>query len=284
MAIQQPTPLTISIQGELGSYHDKAAGFFFGEDYRPIHCDTFDEVFAAVESGEADFGMSAVENSIYGGIPRVHDLLAERKASIIGEVTLGIHHSLIAHPGVAREEITQVHSHPVALAQCAEYIAKTLGGIPAIEEADTAGSVEVIKNAGLRSAAAIASADAAGRYGMQVIESGVEDNPANFTRFLALQKGQAEPNPLANKTSLLLESMGDDKAGQLAHTLGQLAASAIKVPRLEPRPVKGEPWSPAWFIDVESGLDSTLYGVLDAIEEKGASVHVLGSYRQGPTI
>jgi prephenate dehydratase len=159
----------ISIQGIEGSYHDKAAQHYFGADYRPIMCDTFEEVFDTVANGDAHYGMSAVENFLYGPIGAVHDLLADASdIAITGEITLGIHHSLIGQQGATLADITDVHSHPVALAQCKDYIVRTLNGAKAHEESDTAASVPIVKALGRVTAAALASPDVAAKYGMMI--------------------------------------------------------------------------------------------------------------------
>jgi prephenate dehydratase len=251
--------------------------------------DTFQGVFDTVASGEADFGMAAVENSIYGPIGKVHDLLADADISVIGEVTLGIHHGLIGLREAKLDDITDVHSHPVALAQCKEFIATVLHGAREHEEFDTAGSVGVIKDMGEISAAAIASPDVADQHdGLIVLRTNIEDNSENYTRFLALQRGSGVRIEGADKTSLLIEDLGDssrDRVTRLHGALGCFVVQGVDLVQLTPQPLQGRPWQPRYFVDASAGTsEPRMATALEELQNTGAQFRVLGSYKRGMTI
>ncbi len=183
--------MRVAYQGEPGAYSEQALFEYFGKvDTQP--CESFDMVFDSVVSGGCDAGMIPIENSIAGRIHENHGLLAHHTLNIIGEHVLRIRHCLIVNPGVTIPEIKRAMSHPQALAQCARYLQGQ--GIQAEPAYDTAGSVKLLKESGARDTAAIASRRAAEIYGMQILEEGIEDNPQNYTRFLAIAKTSVIPD------------------------------------------------------------------------------------------
>ena len=180
----------IAIQGIKGSYHDMAAHYFFhNEDIELICCSTFEEVFATVKDDSTILGMAAIENTIAGSLLHNYELLCDSGLTIVGEHKLRISHSLLCLPDDNLEDITEVHSHPVALMQCREFLARH-PRLKVVEGEDTAGSAEIISREQLRGQAAICSKFAAPLYGMKVLEEGIETNKHNFTRFLVFSQPQ----------------------------------------------------------------------------------------------
>ena len=177
--------LRVAFQGERGAYSEQAALDLLGEGIELVPCATFDEVFACVEAGECEHGVVPVENSLAGSLHRVYDLLLQHDLYIVAEYNLRISHCLIAHPGVSLADIRQIYSHPMALAQCEESL-RELGrnGIEIVAALDTAGSVKWIKEQGLLHAAAIAGERAAEIYGLAILRRELEDEAANYTRFI----------------------------------------------------------------------------------------------------
>jgi prephenate dehydratase len=186
--------LDIAIQGGVGSYHEQAARQYFGKQAQIQYCETFADVFAAVEQGETRYGVVASGNTIYGAITEVHDLLRRhaRKVAAVADTGLTIHHCLIGLPGSHLQDITTVHSQHMALAQCERFLHETIPHAKWVEEADTAGSVALIKAQGNRAAAAVASRAAAKHHSMLILQENVEDYPGNYTRFLILEKAEAK--------------------------------------------------------------------------------------------
>ena len=173
----------IAIQGVNGSYHDIAAHKYFkDEEIELICCNTFEEVFAQMKKDSDVIGVIAIENTIAGSLLHNYELLRESGATIKGEHKLRISHSIMCLPVDNWEDLTEVNSHPVALAQCRDFL-HNHPELKVVETEDTAGSAENIRNNNLRGHAAICSKYAAGLYDMKILEEGIETNKHNFTRF-----------------------------------------------------------------------------------------------------
>lgn len=176
----------IAIQGVPGSYHDIAAHKFFkDEEIELICCNTFEEVFDNLKKDSSIIGMIAIENTIAGSLLHNYELLRDSGATIIGEHKLRISHSIMCLPGEDWSTLTEVNSHPVALAQCRDFL-QHHPQLKVVETEDTAGSARDIKEKGLKGHAAICSKYAAELYGMKILQEGIETNKHNFTRFLVI--------------------------------------------------------------------------------------------------
>ena len=265
--------MNIAFQGEPGAYSEQAVFNYFGQvDTQP--CDSFDRVFDSVVSGASDAGLIPIENSLAGSIHQNYDLLLRHDLHIVGEHLLRVQHCLIALPGVKKEDIRKAISHPQALGQCAAYL-RGLGVRP--ESAyDTAGSVKLLKESGARDTAAIASRRAAELYEMQILEEGIEDNPENYTRFLAISKTGVRPDGEA-KTSIVFTLK--NQPGALFKALSVFALRDIDLTKIESRPLQGKPWDYLFYIDFLGAADEeTSRKALDHLGEYALTLRVLGSY------
>jgi prephenate dehydratase len=270
--------LRVAFQGEPGAYSEQAALALYPES-QPCACESFDLVFAGVESGQYGRGVVPVENSLAGSIHRNYDLLLQHKLYIVAEYNLRISHCLIAHPGVKPEEITQVYSHPQGLAQCEGSLAR-LSGVQAIAAHDTAGSVRLIRDEGLRHAGAIASKRAAEIYGMQVLVEQFEDDKSNYTRFIAIDREPVEPVGEA-KTSIAFA--GINQPGLLFRCISAFALRDIDLHKIESRPLRGVPWEYIFYVDFAgSASQERCRRALGHLEEMATFVRVLGSYPRAP--
>lgn len=281
----------VAIQGQDGSYHDKVGRYYFGSRYKPIYNATFREVFKDVDNGQATHGIVAIENSLYGSIAQVYDLFQKFSNIVItGETYLNIHHALIGLPNTSLADISEIHSHPVALAQCEEFMHSQLPEVSKIPGSDTASSLALIRKLGKRSSAAIASPEAADKYGLQILQTNIEDNPENYTRFLTIEpKKRAQFNMNADKSSLVIHRLSDDKnelkAGTLHNALGCFALQAIGLTKIESRPIIGRAWRYNFYLDCSaSETDRRMQSALHDLRTLGAEFKVLGSYEQGQTI
>jgi prephenate dehydratase len=182
--------------------------------------------------------------------------------------------ALIALPGVKKDEIKKVISHPQALGQCAAYLRGL--GIKPESVYDTAGSVKMLKESGARDTAAIASRRAAEIYGLQILEEGIEDNPENYTRFLAISKNAIQPEGEA-KTSIVFTLK--NQPGALFKALSVFALRDIDLTKIESRPLQGKPWEYLFYIDFAgSTYEETVLKALDHLREYAIMLRVLGSY------
>lgn len=264
--------MRIAIQGEHASFHDTAATQWFGGTIQTVSCDTFSEVFGALTRLEADAAVVAIENSLYGGINQVYDLIESHGYPIIGEVHLPVHQQLIGTPGA---DITHIYSHPVALAQCENYLDTHFPEAKRIEHADTAGAVRFIAGEQNPHYAAIANREAAALYDVPLLRENIEDNPANFTRFLVV-KPNGTPPPDADRTSLVLTT--DHAPGALSEVLGVFARRGINLSKLQSRPIIGKPWHYRFYFVLDTAGDS-LAAALEEIQPHVASLTILGQYR-----
>ena len=264
----------IALQGQNGSFHHQVALDYFGAAITPIYCDTFKAVFDSLATQQADAAVCAIENSLYGSIGDVYDLLMARPYAVTGEAIKHIRQQLIAHPEASLSDITEIYSHPAALGQCREYLEQNFPHAEIIEHHDTAGAVEHIKTMGLRQAAAIAGSHAAAIHAMAVLAHNIEDEPTNLTRFVVLDPS-AVASSTANKASLVLNT--DHSSGALYRALGIFASHSINLTKIQSRPKRGERFRYQFFIDAECDAP-TLARIHAELEAQGCTVRVLGHY------
>jgi prephenate dehydratase len=272
----------VAYQGEPGAFSQSAARQLLGDDVETIPFRSFEEMFHAVETGDADCCVAPIENSLAGSIHRNYDLLLASGLTIRGETFLRIVHNLIAPPGTTLADVRRVYSHPVALAQCGRFLRQhpELNSEPMH---DTAGAVRVVMERRQAGEAAIASEAAANIYGGVILATNVEDDPQNFTRFFLLAPPDAsvsalpEPNAPRWKTSLLLEIA--NTPGSLYRALGVFATAGIDLSKIESRPIPGKPRDYAFYLDVIGNLsDAAIAQAIEQLRKDADSVTVLGSY------
>lgn len=283
MSAAKPGPPRVAFQGERGAFSEEAAIRLLGARVETMPRPTFEALFAAIHEGAADAILAPVENTLAGSVHRCYDLLLESDLHIVAEVVHPIAHFLIGAPGAHFEDVRSVESHPVALAQCENFFLQH-PGIRRVPAEDTAGSVRAVVQADDITRAAIASVHAAQVYGGAVLAAHLEDNRANYTRFLLLRPSSAasERVPHANKLSLVLQ-LGH-KPGSLCGALGIFAQRNINLLRIESRPVAGKPWEYMFYLDLAAALteDST-QTALRELRQHTSQVRVLGSYAAAET-
>ncbi len=267
--------ITVAFQGEPGAYSEAAALEMYTAEITTEPCGTFAEVFRRVEHGEVHIGLVPIENSLAGSIHKNYDLLLQRDLIIIGEFHLRVKHCLMTLPGVTLDEVQEVYSHPQALAQCEVYMAKR-PWMECIPSADTAGSAKRIRDLELSNAAAIASRHAAEVYGMQIQDEGIEDDQANYTRFLALAREPIYPVG-DSKTSIVFSLK--HQPGALYEALGTFAGRSIDLKKIESRPYVGRPWHYLFYLDFAGATGQLeVDEALTELREIAGFLRVLGSY------
>jgi prephenate dehydratase len=265
----------IAFQGELGAYSEIGVIEHFGAQAVPQPCESFEQVFLSVMSGACEYGFIPIENSLAGSIHQNYDLLLKYPLEVVGEHYLRIAHCLIGLPGVEKSEIRRVISHPQALAQC-DGTLKKMPGVKIEAVYDTAGAVKLVKEWGDKNVAAIASRRAAETYHMQILAENIEDNPANFTRFLVIARHKVEPTDSA-KTSIVFSLKHEP--GTLFKALSVFALRNIDLTKIESRPLVGKPWEYVFYIDLAGSIEEVrIQKSLANLEEFAAFLRVLGSY------
>lgn len=266
----------IAIQGQTASFHDQAAHQLFSGTFEIIPCDTFAEVFAALEHKKADMAVCAIENSLYGAINEVYDLLHQQNAWICGEKYLPITQNLLGMPGTKLTDIKEVYSHPVALAQCSEFL-DGLSNIDRHEHEDTAGAAADVAAWQEPHKAAIASEYAAASYGLRVLAPAVENDRQNYTRFVALSPHKPDTPQSATKTSLILDTR--HAPGALAQVLGTFAKHQINLTMLTSRPIIGDPGHYRFYIDLDAGAGASSFKQAEKeLNTAGCNLTILGTY------
>jgi len=264
----------VAFQGENGAYSQEAAYQFFGAEVDTLPCRTFEDIFLAVEEGRADYGILPIENSAAGSINKAYDLLLERDLKIWGEVFLRVRHCLLANPGTKLEDVRWVRSHPQALAQCERFLARH--GMEPVPAYDTAGSAKDLAAAPEPGTAVIANALAARLYGLEVLASGIEDLPFNYTRFFVLGH-EDPPRAERNKTSVVFATR--HVPGALYACLGEFAKRGLNLTKLESRPRRNKPWHYIFYLDFEGHWqDPPCAEALLGLLHKATFLKLLGSY------
>jgi prephenate dehydratase len=271
--------MKIAIQGEPGSFsHEAAMNLVTGAVIVPFSLSA--DAFAAVANGQVEAAVIPIENSLAGSVSEHFDLLLAHDVWVERETLLRIRHNLIAISGVSMADIDRVFSHPVALAQCRRFLAEH-SKMEAFAFYDTAGSVKQLVELRDRHAGAIASAAAAQHYGAQILQSDIEDNPENYTRFFLVKRtADAVTDPLANKISLAFSV--ENRPGSLVAALAEFSALGTNLTKIESRPVHGKPWEYIFYVDCQVRSAQEGGQILKALAPHCAMIKELGCYREAP--
>ena len=268
-------PITVAYLGPKGTFSERAALKHFGLAAEAMPSSSIDEVFRAVESGSADFGVVPVENSTEGAVGRSLDLMPQTPVKVCGEVVVRIHHHLMAK--VAPKDfagIRRVFSHGQSLAQCHEWLNTNL---PHVERVAVSSNAEAARRAAEEAgSAAVAGEMAAEHYRLAILASNIEDEPNNTTRFLIL--GDYEPKPSGHdKTSMVLSAR--NRAGAVYEMLTPFATRGVSMTRFESRPSRVALWEYLFFVDIEGHRhDANVAAALEEVMKIAGYLKVLGSY------
>ena len=270
----------IAIQGMIGSFHDIAAHEYFeGEEIELICCNTFEEVFEEIRKDSNVIGLTAIENTIAGSLLHNYELLRDSGTTIAGEHKLRISHSLLCLPGESWEDLVEVNSHPVALAQCRDFLQRH-PNLKIVETDDTAGSAKNISEKQLKGHAAICSKFAAPLYNMEILEEGIETNKHNFTRFLVVtdpwKADELREQRKTNKASMVFSLPHSE--GSLSQVLSIFSFYRINLTKIQSLPIIGREWEYMFYIDVTYDDYMRYRQSIDAITPLIKELKVLGEY------
>lgn len=271
----------IAIQGFEGCFHQAAARKFFGNDVEVICCSTFREVVKiSDDKSRSDGGMMAIENSIAGSILPNYNLLQKSNLKIVGEIYLQIDQNLLVNPGVSLDDIREVHSHPMALLQCADFLEKYNWKL--IETEDTALSAQHVHQHKSKHIAAIAGELAAELYQLNMIALNIHTQKNNYTRFWVLENTKSV-NEIegANKASIIFET--DHSKGSLAKVLTKISEGGVNLSKLQSMPIPGSDWKYSFHADCEFTDLQHLNQVLENIKPFTAAIKIYGVYKNGKT-
>jgi len=268
----------IAIQGIAGSFHEDAARRYFEDEINVIECKSFTSVCNLIDNDEVSIAVMAIENSIAGSLLQNYALIREYHLKVIGEIYIHIQMNLMANPGVNKDDIKTIYSHPIAIKQCAEYLEKNFPDVRLIENQDTAASGKLVHDEKLMDSAAIGNHRTAELYELDILDTGLETNSKNYTRFLILSK-HAKPNELSNKASLCFEV--GHYYGALANVLNTFAENKINLTKIQSVPIIGKPNEYTFHVDVEWDSVENYERALHAILKNVSSLSVLGEYVRG---
>ncbi len=272
--------MKIAIQGIEGSFHDEAVQKLFPEqDISLVKCDSFDGVTQSIHQNKADYGVLAIENTIAGSILPNYNLIESVDLEIFDEVFLNIQMYLMALETESIIDIFEVHSHPVALLQCKDYLRRFPPQFKIIEGKDTASEAKRIRENNLKGVAAIAGKQVAERYRLKILDSNIQDIKENQTRFVLIGKrGDSFSNKTPNKASIKFQ-LGHE-VGTLSKALQVMAAHNINLTKIQSLPVMGTPWKYAFFVDVTFAEPSDFKQAVEQLQPYVKNFKILGAYSQ----
>ncbi|MGQ1948071.1 prephenate dehydratase [Geofilum sp. OHC36d9] len=272
--------IKVAIQGVPGANHDIAARAFFSDrKVELVPCMTFHELFETIKGVNDTVGLVAIENTLVGSLLGNYTLIKDFGLKVMGEHKLRIKHQLMTLPGQSIYDVTEVHSHPMALAQCEAYF-KQYPHIRLIESEDTALSAKKIFESQTKGVAAIASTLASKLYGLEIIAKDIETNKHNFTRFLVVGKDEQASaivnSSKINKSSLVLSLPHEE--GSLSKILTILTFYKINLTKIQSLPIVGKEWEYLFYIDVMFDDYTRYRQSLDAIIPLCRDLRDLGEY------
>ena len=272
-------PLKIAYLGPAGTFTHTACLQRFGSSAEFVPKKSISDVFGEVERGKSDFGVVPVENSNEGMVTHTLDRFVDSETCICGEVLLPISHYLLNKSGKF-EDIEKIFSHPQPIAQCRNWLAGNAPSIPVMDVASTALAAEMAKED--EAVAAIAGEYAASVYGLRMVESKIEDNPNNVTRFLVIGKNVPKKSG-DDKTSILFSVK--DEVGILYKMLEPLSKYGVNLTKIESRPLKTKAWEYVFFIDMEGHVDDeNVRNAVESLRTQSRFLKVLGSYPRVRTV
>ena len=266
----------VAIQGIQGSFHHQVALEYYHQDIEVDECMSFEELVDSLLSGKSNQAVMAIENSIAGSIIPNYALIDKNNLHVIGEYYMDIHQNFMALKGQKIEDISEVHSHPMALLQCMEFL-KKLPNIKVVEDKDTAETARRIHQNQLTGIAAIASKTASKMYDLEILAPEIQTINNNMTRFVILNKENSfVPKQEINKASLKFEL--EHKRGSLAAVLNVMSDCKLSLTKIQSLPKIETPWKYSFFVDVTFDDYNDYSKAKSLLEIMAEYFKVLGEY------
>lgn len=276
--------LSVSIQGYQGCFHQIAAEHYFGkENIRIDECKTFREVVQRVEKGESDYGIMAIENSIAGSILANYNLLQNPRLTISGEIFLHIRQHLLVNKGAAAQTIDSIKSHPMAIAQCMNYIDSLERNITLIESDDTALSARELSESGSLTQAVIASSRAAELYGLEIACEDIHTVKNNCTRFLIIEKSDKVILPESSDKASLYFKISNER-GTLLRALKTFEHLNINMTKLQSYPIAEDLFRYLFHVDIHFEKLDDLRECMRELRQETEDFCICGIYKTGTMI
>jgi prephenate dehydratase len=276
--------ISVAIQGVRGSFHEIAAiEYFSGREITTLPCDSFSELFHLLTGGKAHYGIVAFENSVAGSLLPNYELLRKSHLPVKGEIYLRVIQNLIALPGQELSDLTEIHSHPMAIQQCNIFLDKMRRkGVKVVETVDTALSARLISEGKQYGIAAIASSNAAAMYNLSIIKREIEADRQNFTRFLIISGSINEVSDPGSRPDKAMVCFSlPHKVGSLSQVLSVLAFYQVSLTKIQSLPIVGKPWEYLFHIDLVYSDFQRYRMALDAIRPLTEGLEIVGEFRQG---
>jgi len=265
----------IGYQGEKGSYSYEALLKYFGNKEARNYFE-FEEVLSAVAKGDIDYGILPFENSSTGGVREVYDILKNHDIHIVGEISIKVEHNLMVNKGGSLETIEAIYSHPQAIEQSRVFL-KTIEKVKCIPFKNTASAAKYVRDSQKTNIAAIASSEAAKIYDLDIIESKINYNDTNYTRFIVISRKE-EVSENADKISIIAETA--HQPGALYRVIENFSKYNVNLQKIESRPIPLRPWEYSFYIDFEGNMnDERIKDLMEKIKESSKYLKILGNYK-----
>ena len=270
----------VAIQGYKGCFHEEAARTFYAQSGLVpdiLECDTFEDLYRALENEAADAAVMAIENTVSGGLIHNFELLRRYDRKIKGEVYLRIKQNLMALPGQSIEDIKEVRTHYMAINQTRDFFERECPWITLVESEDTAKSAAEIAGNKLFGVGAVASSLAADLYSLEILRESIETYKQNFTRFLIFDEAVTLPESAIDKASICFTL--PHKPGSLAHILTILSFYDMNLTRIQSLPIPGREWQYFFYVDIKFDDYKRYRQALSAVRPLIDDLNILGEYK-----
>ena len=271
-----PKKAVVACQGVEGAYSQIVCDKLFSLP-SIMYFNNFEGVFSAVEKGLCDYGILPIENSSYGSVNKVYDLMKKHKFYIAKSIKYRVNHSLLVKPNCDVSQIKEIFSHEQAIGQSSEFLKQfPLAKITICE--NTALAAKTVAESDRTDVAALSSKDCAALYGLKVTKENVQDNDNNYTRFICISK-ELEIYPGADKISLMLTA--SHKPGALYELIAKFSALGLNLTKLESRPIPGTDFEFMFYFDMNASVyDEQVIKLLSSLSEESGHFTYLGSYTE----